>query len=527
MQNYATVNRAHLRKQARGMSGFALLPLAIALLFLPTVTPVPPAAAIEKLSQKSLESWVRDQRVRALSQVRAAISPPDGAKGSVMASPSRSQPDYYYHWVRDAALVMRDLWRTGKPSDPGLQSTLRDFAIFSRLNQKTPNPSGGVESRGLGEPKFHMDGSAYTGAWGRPQNDGPALRAITLIEFARGLLAMGRKSFVASELYRAELPAETVIKADLEYVAHHWRDPSFDLWEEVLGDHFYTRMVQRLALLEGAELATRLGDAGAALFYREQARLVERSIEEFWSPARGHVLTTLRPLGGDRGKSSQLDIATILAVLHGTPRNGLSPLAAGRTRISFSASDPRIVATAERLFSAFERLYPINQLRLDRDGAPMAPAIGRYPEDEYDGIVTGSIGHPWFLTTHAMAEYCLLLRQELLDSGVIELGSGGSRVFYERLLGLALDDSAKKTGLGRTKRLLPRSDKDFSRILTALASLSDQWLRRSRYHTASDGSQAEQYDRGNGYMRGARDLTWSYASFLSLTEARSSALRGF
>src|SRR5688500_16671266 len=29
----------------------------------------------------------------------------------------------------------------------------------------------------LGEPKFQADGSAFNDPWGRPQNDGPAIRA--------------------------------------------------------------------------------------------------------------------------------------------------------------------------------------------------------------------------------------------------------------------------------------------------------------------------------------------------------------
>jgi Glycosyl hydrolases family 15 len=34
-----------------------------------------------------------------------------------------------------------------------------------------------------------------------------------------------------------------VIKADLDYVSSHWDAATFDLWEEVNGAHFYTRMV--------------------------------------------------------------------------------------------------------------------------------------------------------------------------------------------------------------------------------------------------------------------------------------------
>jgi len=57
------------------------------------------------------------------------------------------------------------------------------------------------------------------------------------------------------------------IKTDLEYVAHNWQENSFDLWEESNGDNFFTKMVQRKALINGAAFATQMNDTGAAAFY--------------------------------------------------------------------------------------------------------------------------------------------------------------------------------------------------------------------------------------------------------------------
>lgn len=45
------------------------------------------------------------------------------------------------------------------------------------------NTSGTLTTGGLGEPHFNVDLTAYTGSWGRPQRDGPALRATALIDF--------------------------------------------------------------------------------------------------------------------------------------------------------------------------------------------------------------------------------------------------------------------------------------------------------------------------------------------------------
>eukprot|EP00954_Amorphochlora_amoebiformis_P026471 1379473-Amorphochlora_amoeboformis.AAC.1 len=118
--------------------------------------------------------------------------------------------------------------------------------------QGTSDPNN-IDVRG--EPKFFMDGRVYNGPWGRPQNDGPALRAIALINYANQLIAKGRMQEVKDTLYSTDLNKPVWsqdsgfgagrmgeiqrrficfhgIKFDLEYVAHQWQQTSFDLWEE-------------------------------------------------------------------------------------------------------------------------------------------------------------------------------------------------------------------------------------------------------------------------------------------------------
>jgi glucoamylase len=154
------------------------------------------------------------------------ISPPGTRRGAVIASPSRSKPDYYYCWVRDAALVMHVVGlllarSTDRRAKALYFKRLKEYVEFSRFTQTTPD-----RQADQGEPKFHVDGTAFTGEWGRPQNDGPALRAITLARFADHLLDRGRSRYVLKRLYTPVLPADSVIKADLEYVSHKWREKS-------------------------------------------------------------------------------------------------------------------------------------------------------------------------------------------------------------------------------------------------------------------------------------------------------------
>ena len=65
----------------------------------------------------------------------------------------------------------------------GLQSEIESYISAQAYLQTVSNPSGGLSTGGLGEPKFNVDETAFTGAWGRPQRDGPALRyGVSLME---------------------------------------------------------------------------------------------------------------------------------------------------------------------------------------------------------------------------------------------------------------------------------------------------------------------------------------------------------
>ena len=60
-----------------------------------------------------------------------------------------------------------------------------------------------------------------------------------------------------------------------------------------------------------------------------------------------------------------------------------------------------------------------------------------------------------------------------------------------------------------------------NKIMQALMARGDQFVNRVRTHTPADGSLSEQFNRVNGFALSARDLTWSYASFLTATEFKN------
>lgn len=84
--------------------------------------------------------------------------------------------------------------------DEGLQPEIQNYITSQTHLQTVSNPSGDLSNgEGLGEPKFNVDMTAFTGAWGRPQRDGPPLRATAMITYANWLivysLVYGRTRF--------------------------------------------------------------------------------------------------------------------------------------------------------------------------------------------------------------------------------------------------------------------------------------------------------------------------------------------
>ena len=98
-------------------------------------------------------------------------------------------PTDYYTWTRDSALVFKTLVDMFKNGDSGLLDIIEEYIDAQTYIQTVSNPSGDLSGGGgLGEPKFNADETAFTGSWGRPQRDGPALRATALVSFGQWLI---------------------------------------------------------------------------------------------------------------------------------------------------------------------------------------------------------------------------------------------------------------------------------------------------------------------------------------------------
>jgi glucoamylase len=168
-------------------------------------------------------------------------------------------------------------------------------------------------------------------------------------------------------------------------------------------------------------------------------------------------------------------------------------------------TDTKLLATAAILRRQWadpssSNYYPIN----GADAAKgLGPLFGRYPGDHYDGDVAAPVvgGHPWALCTANFAEFQYRLANAIAASGAIPLDQFSEPFFAE--LGLGASSSAADAS-------------------AALRASSDGMLRAIVYH--SDHYElSEQFDGTVGYEKSVRNLTWSYASFLSAVRARSAA----
>ncbi len=400
---------------------------------------------------------------------------PDIAAGAVIASPSRLEPNYFHHWVRDAGLTMNTV-----VTHEFLSSSMPSFANWANFEmslQKTSREQG----VGLGEPVFEVDGSLYAQPWGRPQNDGPAIRALTMIQAYNNYLQLG------------QTPSPNLrdsIAADLDHVATHYNAQSFDLWEEVKGLHFFTALLQWKALKKGATwaVANGLGDLGARL--ASQIAPLTQQLEGHLDPVQNRWRITVQQTEGWGHKVSGLDVAVLLAYLY------------FQEEAPFTIDDIRLANTVALLEQQFGSLYPINS---PASGLP--PAIGRYPEDVYDGHGFSG-GNPWFLATAAMGEYhCRLGRRHLVNEPLL----------YNPVLNFAdafIEKIRQGVSLFSVHSVTNQQQSGNQELARGQA-----YLERVLLHAGPDLNMSEQFNRSTGFRQGARSLTWSFSALYRASAA--------
>lgn len=430
-----------------------------------------------------LEHWIEQQYRHCVQAMLRSVSPIhltkdrpgfgqkiQARKGAVIASPVLGSydpdPDYFFHWFRDSAVVIDALRLLYEDHSIGAEALTHfaDFAQFS-LDLQQLDGRALVASRDwrtrvqpdfekfvrpdeelaaargdavVGETRVNPDGTLDISKWGRPQNDGPPLRALSVLRWLRG----GHLTANAHQL------AATLLQADLTYTAAHWADACYDIWEEEKGQHYYTLCVSLRALAEGTAWLQQRGNTALAQPLLAMLPAMRARLDQFWSPALGFYRS--RELTSGATSAKELDIAVILSAIH-----ALSP------EPVHSVHDPKMHATLSALEQLFVTDYPINaQLPSSR-----GPAMGRYAGDVYYS------GGAYYFSTLGAAEFCF------------------------------------RAGAG-------------SQSSASWVARGDAYLQTVRTYTPADGELSEQFDKRTGAQSSAPQLAWSYAAFISCVGAR-------
>ena len=332
--------------------------------------PPKPYARPSGFSQ-DITSWLAlsggnaSEAVTSKNLMFANINIPGAANGTVIAAQSYANPDYAYNWVRDSSLTMDVVYQLYNAATSTTAKAAYAKILFAYAGARTTEQNDPNLQTGLGEPKFFLNNSIFTAPWGRPQNDGPATSAITLMEFAYAYLkANGSMATVRQNIYDSEnYPTQAPVMKDLLFVASNWSSPTFDLWEEEESTHFYDRMVQRRALVMGASFAQMLNDSTTSSTLSSAASALEATLSEFWDENRQLILYEYGPVLNN--KVSYKDIAVVLAVLHGYAGDDL-----------YSYTNDQVLVSSYQIATSFIPVYPIANITKDSNGQVLGIPIG-------------------------------------------------------------------------------------------------------------------------------------------------------
>jgi glucoamylase len=448
---------------------------------------------------ETLEQWLGREHGHAATAMLRSVSARELVKerpgfgqsvrpvlGSIVASPVLASwdpdPDYFFHWFRDSAIVI-DAVRLLYEAEHLGSEALGHFADFVRFSLSLQS----LDGRALAElpywrlkvlPDFvqylrgddlllvsgdavyadarvNPDGTLDISRWTRPQHDGPPLRALAVLRWLR-TLRNRRARAPATVSADALADAERLVRLDLALTAAHWREPSLDIWEEELGHHYYTMRVAAAALNEGARWLLAADEASGAAALLAEAQAIREALNRHWLQDLGYYSSRRMPAGATSTKL--LDIAVILAAVHA--RDGED---------AHSVRDPRMHSTLAKVEQLFDELYPINRNR----PSERAAALGRYEGDVYFS------GGAYYFSTLGAAEFCFLAAASHARGG---------------------DTRAKWAARG------------------------DAFLETVRAFTPPSGDLSEQFDQRSGEQKSAKHLAWSYAAFISCVAARRAVL---
>jgi len=314
----------------------------------------------------------------------------------------------------------------------------------------------------MGHACFTIEGQSRP--W-TEQNDGPALQTLAIL-----------KAFDQLDSTTQAI-AKAVIVKNIDYLLNVYQNPTTNLWEEHSGLSFFARSVQLLCFqtIQTNTYGIAVPPATAAAITWLQTALASH-----WN---GTTYVSLLP--PPPGYDPNIDILS--ASVYG----------------AIPYTDTKLLATAAQLRGQWADdnspvQYPINAA--DK-ALGVGPLLGRYPGDTYDGDMADNIlgRHPWALCTCNLAELYYGLANEIAKSQAVPIDAFSGTFFSQ---------------IGVT------TNTPVAAAVSSLQNAGDAMLRAVIYH--SDGLElSEQFDGVSGYEKSVKNLTWSYAAFLSAVRART------
>jgi glucoamylase len=384
--------------------------------------------------------------------------------GCVIAAPSYPantpgiDQDYIFNWTRDAAITAMEIAAAKLPGPSSDPvQPLIDYVRFAQTCQNNAHPT-------LAHACFTVGGQSRP--W-TEQNDGPAIQTLAIL-----------KAFDQLD-QQTQAIAKDLITRNISFLLNVYKDKTTSLWEEHSGFSFFARSVQLLCFQTirtnaiGIAIPPEMDNAIAFL---------TNALQGHWDGSVYVSILDPQPQGYD----PNIDI--ISASIYG----------------AISPTDTKLLATAAKLRSQWADdnspfQYPINAADM---ALGVGPLLGRYPDDFYDGDTSDESvqgRHPWALCTCNLAQLYYNLAVKISQEHSVPFDDLSAPFFAQ---------------IGVTQ------DTPLPNVISSLRDAGDAMLRAVIYH--SDHLElSEQFDGVSGFEKSVKNLTWSYAAFLSAVRART------
>jgi glucoamylase len=408
------------------------------------------------------DGWVLSDPFGDLSQPGAIIASP-----SYPANDPETNQNYVYNWTRDAAITAFEVGAA--PAPWTALAAFGDYVSFAQTCQAASLASGLSIARAC----YQVNGTPRN--WS-DQNDGPALQTLAILDLWPNLPPA------------AQATGRDLIQANVTYLLGCYQAATTNLWEEAFGLSFFAQSVIlqcfNEALVQNTPYALGLNTA-----------LLNAAVAVLNDPTTGFSAAFW-----DASNESYTSIMNCTTTYSGSGLN--ADLVMASVYGAIPCTDPKLLSSAAQILAFFKNAYPINAS--DAAGPGVGPMIGRYPGDTYDGDTADANSgpdHPWAPCTANFAELYYNLGYAIKTSPGPNVGVDPLAVNFFAQVGITA-----ATPVGTAASLLQTA--------------GDEMLQALIYH--SDFLElSEQFDGTSGYEKSVRNLTWSYAAFLSALRARS------